>query len=201
MALSRYEKENLAFLVGGGSLLAIFSITFRYLVGRGMFGIPPILYNIQYMIAIIVFGLLLILLWQANRHNTNYAYAILTFAFGLGLALPPATMTLREVVISLGLLPIVVGSGIYYYRFNDASNTLLVGFLALLLHEFWLFGVVYAILAYISTGQPLVFIGVILLTVMLVSIRRILMDEITKTQDDSAFAQQIKFFLDPLSSV
>lgn len=201
MALSRYEKENLAFLVGGGSLLAIFSITFRYLVGRGMFGIPPIIYNIQYMVTIIVFGLLLILLWQTNRHDTNYAYAILTFAFGLGLALPPATMTLREIVISLGLLPLVIGGGIYYYRFNDASNTLFVGLLALLLHEIWVFGVIYGILAYIWIGQPLIFISVILLTVMLVGIRRILMDEITKTQDDSALAQQIKVFLDPLGSV
>lgn len=201
MSLSRYEKENLAFLIGGGTLLAIFSIAFRFLVGRGMFGIPAEIYSFQYIIAVIVFGLLLILLWRTNSQNANYAYAVLTFAFGLGVVLPPAPMTLAEIGMSIGLLPLVIGGGVYHYRFNDASNTLFIGLLALLLHEFWVFGVTYALLAFLSIGQPLVFIGIILLTVMLVGIRRVLVDELEKTKDNSSLAKGVEVFLNPLQSI
>ncbi len=200
MTLSRYEKENLAFLIGGGVLLSIFSVGFRFFVDRGMFGLPEAVFNFQYIIAVVVFGLLVILLWQTNSQTANYAYAVLTFAFGLGLVLPPGTMTLSEIVVSIGLLPLVIGGGIYHYRFNDASNTLFVGLLAILLHQFWAFGVVYALLAYLSVGQPLVFIGIVLLTVMLIGIRRVLTDEIVKTKDESSFAWGLQVFLDPLGS-
>jgi hypothetical protein len=198
MTLSRYEKVNLAFLIGGGVLLAIFSIAFRFFVDRGMFGIPAGIFSVQYIIAVVVFGLLLILLWRTNSQNANYAYAVLTFAFGLGVLLPPAPMTLEEIGMSIAILPLVIGGGVYHYRFNDASNVLFIGLLTLFLHEFWVFGVTYALLAFLSIGQPMVFIGIILMTVMLVGIRRVLMDELNKTKDNSSFAQGLAVFLDPL---
>jgi len=201
MSLSRYEKENLLFLVGGGILLAVFSVAFRFFVGRGTFGLSPAIFNLQYVIAVTIIGVLVILLVRANSQTANYAYAVLTFTFGLGVLLPPSPMTTSEVIMSLGLLPLVIGGGIYHYRFNNGSNTLFIGILALLLHEFWAFGVTYGVLAFMSMDQPLIFIGIILVTVMLIGVRRVLVDELDKTKDNSSLARGIETFLAPLRSV
>jgi hypothetical protein len=201
MGLSRYEKENLAFLIGGGALLAILSVVFRFLVDRRTFGMPDAVFNLQYVVAIVIFGLLLVLLWRANSQTANYAYAVMTFTFGLGMLFPPAPMALEEVVLSVLLVPLVVGGCVYHYRFNDASNTLFIGLFAVCVHEFYLFGVAYTVLAFLQLGQAPVLVGVVLLTVILYGIRRILVDELDKTKDDTTLAVAIETLLAPRRSL
>jgi hypothetical protein len=197
MGLSRHEKENLGFLIGGGIALAVLSVVFRFLVERRTFGLPGSVFNFQYVIAAIILGLLMVLLWQANSQTANYAYAVMAFAFGLGMLFPPAPMDLREALMTTVLLPLVVGGGVYHYRFNSASNTLFVAFFAVLIHEFYLFGVAYAVLAFLDFEQPLILVGVLILSVMLYGIRRILADELDKTKDRTRLAVALDVFLSP----
>lgn len=197
MGLSRHEKENLGFLIGGGVALAVLSVVFRFLVDRRTFGVPDAVFSFQYIIAVVILGLLLILLWQTNSQTANYAYAVMAFAFGLGILFPPVQMSLEEALMTAALLPLVVGGGVYHYRFNDASNTLFIAFLVVLTHEFYLFGIAYTALAFLEFGQPLVLIGLGLLTVILYGIRRILADELDKTKDETGLARATRLFLSP----
>lgn len=197
MGLAQHEKENFGFLIGGGVLLAVLSIMFRFFVERGMFGIPATLFNFQYVIGVVMLGLLIVLLWQSNSQMANYAYAVMAFALSMGLLFPPATMSLEEVIMSAALLPLVIGGGVYHYRFNDASNTLFIGFLTVLAHEFYLFGAAYIILAVMELGQPLIIIGIIVLTAILHGARRILLDELEKTMDTTRLAMGVEVFLAP----
>lgn len=198
MALDKYEKINLALLVGGGISLAILSIAFRLFVDRGRFGINDPLFNLQYTLSIVILATLILLLWKSNREIANYAYAVMTFTFGIGLLFPPATITFEELIISLIIAPLFIAGGIYHYRFNNGNNTIFIGILAILAHQFYLFGLAYMALASFETGQYLILIvGGTILTVILYSLRQILSDELEKTKDDSRFARVIMIFLSP----
>ncbi len=197
MGLERYQKINLGFLVGGGVLLAAASVGFRLLVERRTFDIPAWAFELQYIVVIVALGILLILLWQSNSEAANYAYAVMTFAFGVGVLFPPAPMSTTEIARSAALLPLVVGAGVYHYRYNDATNTPFIGLFALFAHEIYLFGVAYTVLASRTLDQPLFLVGVLLLSVILYGLRRILVDELDKTRDRSRPARALEVALDP----
>ena len=197
MGLERYQRINLGFLVGGGVLLAASSIGFRVLVERKTFDIPAWVFEFQYVAAIVVLGILLILLWQSNSEVANYAYAVMTFAFGVGVLFPPAPMSSTEIARSAALLPLVVGGGVYYYRYNDATNTLFIGLFTLFAHEIYLFGVTYTVLAWRTLEQPLFLAGVFVLSVILYGLRQILVDELDKTKDRSRSARALALALEP----
>ena len=197
MGLERYQKINLGFLVGGGVLLAASSVAFRVLVERRTFDIPAWVFELQYVVAIATLGLLVILLWQSNSEAANYAYAVMAFAFGLGALFPPAPMSTTEVARSVALLPLVVGGGVYHYRYNDTTNTPFVGLFALLAHEIYLFGVTYTVLASRRLDRPPFLAGVVVLSVVLYGLRRILVEELDKTKDRSRPARALELALEP----
>lgn len=197
MSLERHEKINLGFLIGGGILLAVLSVAFRFFVDRRMFGLPGGAFDLQYVLGVSILGLLVLLLWQSNSQMANYAYAVIAFAFGIGLLFPPATMTTGEALMTSALLPIVVAGGVYHYRFNNASNTLFIGILCILTHIFYLFAAFYMISAAIEFSQPLILVGLLVLTGILHGVRRVLLDDLTKTKDESQFAKALGVFLAP----
>lgn len=197
MGLSRYEKENLGFLIGGGVLLAISSIGFRFLVDRQQFGFPDFVFGFQYSIGFLFLGVLLVSLWQANSQVGNYAYAVLSMAVGIALVLPPPFITTTDLLMNAFYLGLVVGGGFLYYRFNNPSNTLFIGILTGFGHEVYLFGVAYCIAGFLALGRPYFLIAILLLSAILYGYRNILLAELEKTQDDSLGARALAVFLEP----
>jgi hypothetical protein len=200
MALSKYDKKNLGFLIGGGILLAISSIGFRFLANRRLFGFPDPLFEVQYSIGFLFLGVLLISLRQANSEVGNYAYAVMSIAVGIALLLPPSVTTLG-IIMNIFYLGLVVGGGFLYYRFNDPSNVLLIAILAGFGHEVYLFGVAYCVAGFLAVGQSYFFIAVLLLSAILYGYRNILLAELEKTQIDSPGARILAVFLQPTQLV
>jgi hypothetical protein len=198
MGLSSHEKENLGFLIGGGVLLAISSIGFRFLVDRRLFGFPEFVFRFQYSIVFLFLGVLLVSLWQANSQVGNYAYAVLSMALGIALLLPPPFITRTDLLMNAFYLGLVVGGGFLHYRFNSPSNTLFIWILAVFGHEVYLFGFAYCVAGFLALGQLYFPVAVLLLSAILYGYRNILVAELEKTQDDSLGARSLAVFLNPM---
>lgn len=197
MGLSRTDKINLGLLVGVGTLLAVSSMGFRILVNHRTFSLPLQLIQIQYSLAYIFLGLLIVLLWKSNTELGKIGLALLTFAVGIGLLFPPVSLVgLEEIAVNVSYLGLVLAGGVVYYRFKKPSNTILIAGVGVMALEHYLFGLVYTIRGFWVTQRP-VFVGaIIVLTVILYVIRNILRGELEKTHDQSQLADYITSILD-----
>ena len=196
MRLSRAEKKNLLLFFGGGVALAVLLAWIRIFAEHQLFGIPESVFRLQYILGFIVLGSLMLLFWKANTASAKQTCAVMVVAAGGGLLFPPAFMTITDAVSYAPILFLVLGGGYYYYRFSqDSSNTLLVGILTILSHEFYLFGAAYLLFGFITVGDPLLLIMVLVITLMLYGVRSILSDELRRTQDDSLTANLLTMFL------
>jgi hypothetical protein len=199
MSLSKYEKYNLAAFVGSGLLLAVASLAFRTFFTL-QFGIPAVIFTLQYSLGFAFLGVLLISLVRAKTYSTKIAYTVLSFTIGVGLLLPPRFVSVSDLALSVSYLLLAVGFGAIHSRFRNPSGALYVLAVTVLSHEFYLFGVAYCLLALLSTGQGLYVIPAVLLTAIIYPFRNVLAGELAKLQDERAFARGLKIFLDPLAT-
>lgn len=199
MSLSKYEKYNLAAFVGSGLLLAVASLAFRTFFTL-QFGIPAVIFTLQYSLGFAFLGVLLISLVRAKTYSTKIAYTVLSFTIGVGLLLPPRFVSVSDLALSVSYLLLAVGFGAIHSRFRNPSGALYVLAVTVLSHEFYLFGVAYCLLALLSTGQGLYVIPAVLLTAIIYAFRNVLAGELAKLQDERAFARGLKMFLDPLAT-
>lgn len=199
MSLSKYEKYNLAAFVGSGLLLAVASLAFRTFFTL-QFGIPAVIFTLQYSLGFAFLGVLLISLVRAKTYSTKIAYTVLSFTIGVGLLLPPRFVSVSDLALSVSYLLLAVGFGAIHSRFRNPSGALYVLAVTVLSHEFYLFGVAYCLLALLSTGQGLYVIPAVLLTAIIYPFRNVLAGELAKLQDERAFARGLKMFLDPLAT-
>ena len=199
MSLSKYEKYNLAAFVGSGLLLAVASLAFRTFFTL-QFGIPAVIFTLQYSFGVAFLGVLLISLVRAQTYTAKVAYSVLSFTIGAGLLLPPRFVSVSDLALSVSYLLLAVGFGAIHSRFRNPSGALYVLAVTVLSHEFYLFGVAYCLLALLSTGQGLYVIPAVLLTAIIYPFRNVLAGELAKLQDERAFARGLKMFLDPLAT-
>lgn len=199
MSLSKYQKYNLAAFVGSGLLLAVASLAFRTFFTL-QFGIPAVIFTLQYSLGFAFLGVLLISLVRAKTYSTKIAYTVLSFTIGVGLLLPPRFVSVSDLALSVSYLLLAVGFGAIHSRFRNPSGALYVLAVTVLSHEFYLFGVAYCLLALLSTGQGLYVIPAVLLTAIIYPFRNVLAGELAKLQDERAFARGLKMFLDPLAT-
>lgn len=197
MTLSRSEKENLAILIVSGLLLGASSIAFRVISNRRLWGLPREFYTIQYSLAFIFLGLLILLLWKANTEAGKITLSMMVFAVSVGLALPPLSLIdIEQIIINLLYAGLIIGGGVVYYRFNDLKNTIIIAGVGVMTLEHYLFAIVYATKGFIEVGRPFFVVAVLFLTVVLYGVRNVLSEELNKTQDTSDFAQNLQRVLE-----
>ncbi|MFB6102736.1 MAG: hypothetical protein ABEJ73_09235 [Haloplanus sp.] len=187
MGLSRSELVDLGLLVVGGVVLAVASVTFRTVVSTPL-GVDLNLYRLQYSLGFMFLGVLVLLLWQANTRSGKIGLTVITLAVAIGLASPPPFMSLIEAATNVLYTAFIVGGGFLHYQFNSPSNTLVIGLVAAIGTEFYLYGVGFCLLGFAQLGRSFFIVAIVLLTAILFGFRNILASELEKTHDTSVMA-------------
>lgn len=178
--LSRREWTDLLLLVGGGIVLAIGTVVFRFAVPR--LSVPLQYYQVQYTIGFLYLGVLILLLVNSNTQVGRIGLTLFVVVLSLGLLVPPS-LDIVAVVSNLMYLVLVLMGGVLYYRFNDPSNMLLIVVALLFGFEFLLFGAGFTVLAFLETGIVSLLGGMVVLLVMFAGYARVLGHELDQVHD------------------
>jgi hypothetical protein len=175
--LSDEEQLDIALVYGGAVLLGIGSIVLRIQSGRPTGGIDQSVFSFQYAIAYIFLGAILLLRTRARTAGGVFLTTGIAGATLVGLLLPAPGVELIDIV-SYGLLTVLVFmGGILYYRMKRPTNAQAIGLVALLMIQFWLYSVTYVVLAFLQVGNPLLLVGLLVLTAIAYGMVRILIRE------------------------
>jgi len=193
LSASRDDVLDLVMLFGGGLVIGVGSIVFRETIPP--VGLPGSLYQLQYTLAFLFVGALVLLQRHSNKPINTISMTVLILGLGIGLVNPVPQTDQLGIVANVGYMVAVIALGHLHYRFNSPKNTLLVGVVFLFGLEFYLFGLAYLVSAFERTSGPLVVFAGVVLTVMFVGYRRILGKELAKTSDDSGLADVLRKLL------
>jgi hypothetical protein len=175
--LNDEEKLDIALVYGGAILLGIGSIVLRIQSGRPTGGIDQSVFSFQYTIAYIFLGAILLL---RARSRTQGGLLITTGIVGatlIGVLFPAPGVELIDIVSNALLALLVFMGGILYYKIKRPTNAPAIGLVALLVIEFWVYSVVYIVLAFFQVGSLLLLAGLLILTVIAYGIIRTLIRE------------------------
>lgn len=175
--LNDEEKLDIALVYGGAILLGIGSIVLRIQSGRPTGGIDQSVFSFQYAIAYIFLGAILLLRTRARTPGGVLMTTGIAGATLIGVLFPAPGVELIDIVSNALLTLLVFMGGILYYRIKRPTNAPAIGLVALLVIEFWVYSVIYVILAFLQVGNPLLLVGLLILTVIGYGIVRILIRE------------------------
>jgi len=175
--LSAEEQLDIALVYGGAILLGVGSIVLRIQSGRPTGGIDASVFNFQYALAYVFLGTILLLRTQSRTTGGIFLTTGIAGATLVGLLLPAPGVQIID-ILSYSLLTVLVFmGGTLYYRVKRPTNVQVIVLVALLMLQFWVYSVAYVVLAFGQVGNPLLLVGLLVLTAIAYGMIRILIRE------------------------
>jgi hypothetical protein len=158
--LTRADIVNLLFIIAGAAFIGFGAIYIRLRLPSVK--LPLKTHQFMYALGFVFFGALPLLAIESRTYTARVSSVLLTIALGFGLLLPPRGFEIWTIGVPniLAALITFFGGFLYlqYFVSNHRPIVLIVGFLTGL---FYLYGVVYLILA--VREQETLFFGIPLL--------------------------------------
>lgn len=175
--LSAEEQLDIALVYGGAILLGVGSIVLRIQSGRPTGGIDASVFNFQYALAYVFLGTILLLRTQSRTTGGIFLTTGIAGATLVGLLLPAPGVQIID-ILSYSLLTVLVFmGGTLYYRVKRPTNVQVIVLVALLMLQFWVYSIAYVVLAFGQVGNPLLLVGLLVLTAIAYGMIRILIRE------------------------
>jgi len=183
--LSWEEKIDIALVYGGGLLLGVGSIVLRIQAGRPTGGLGQSVFELQYALGYPFLGAILLFGTRIRTAGGAFLATGTSLAIFVGLLLPAYGVELIDIASYTLLAGVVLFGGILHYRINRPTNAQVIVLVGLFIVEFWLYGVIYTVLAFRQVGEPLLLLGTLILTVILYGVGRILIREYANSYSDT----------------